>query len=117
MKNIYLIGLLFISASVFGQDYVSRKQHINTINGDYMLNQVNTYFTINGDKIINTNKKGNKVFETYMMGETTKGDVIIRWSFNSAEDGTTGKDELVRRTKDTFTNKTSKIVYELTPKD
>ena len=51
------------------------------------------------------------------MGETKKGDKITRWSFNSASDGTTGKDELVRRTKDTFTEKTSKIVYELTPKD
>ena len=106
-----------MSATVFGQNYVSRKQHINTINGDYVLGQANTYFTIDGDKIINTNKKGNKVFETYTMGETKKGDNIIRWSFNSASDGTTGKDELVRRTKDTFTEKTSKIVYELTPKN
>ena len=46
-----------------------------------------------------------------------KGDNITRWSFNSASDGTTGKDELVLRTKDTFTEKTSKIVYELTSKD
>ncbi len=104
-----------MSATVFGQNYVSRKQHINTINGDYVLGQANTYFTIDGDKIINTNKKGKKVFATYKMGETKKGDNITRWSFNSA--GTTGKAELVRRTKDTFTEKTSKIVYELTPKD
>jgi len=117
MKNIYLVALLFISATVFGQNYVSRKQHINTINGDYMLNQVNTFFTIDGDKIINTNKKGSKVYDTFVMGEITKGDKVTRWSFNSASDGTTGKDELVRRSKDTFTNKTSKIVYELTPKD
>ena len=82
-----------------------------------MLNQVNTFFTIDGDKIINTNKKGSKVYDTFVMGETTKGDKVTRWSFNSASDGTTGKDELVRRSKDTFTNKTSKIVYELTPKE
>ena len=92
-----------MSATVFGQNYVSRKQHINTINGDYVLGQANTYFTIDGDKIINTNKKGKKVFATYTMGEIKKGDNITRWSFNSA--GTTGKAELVRRTKDTFTEK------------
>ena len=119
MKNTLLFLFFFVSTNVmFSQEhFVSRKQHINSINGEYFLNQVNTYFTINGDKIINTDRKRKKVFEEFILGETKKGDKIIRWSFNEVSDGTTGKQELVRRTLDTFTNKSSKIIYELTPKE
>jgi hypothetical protein len=97
--------------------YVSRQSHINTINNQYMLSQGNLYFTIEGNKIFLTNKDGTKKLEEYTMGDTKKGDQTIRYSFNNASEGTTGKDELVRRSLDNFTNKSSKIVYELIPLD
>jgi hypothetical protein len=115
MKKV-LLGLVLVLMSYvsYGQKYVSKKQHINTINNQYMLGQVNTYFIIEGDKILNTDKNGNKIFDQYIIGETKKGDMVIRYSLNTISEGTTGKIELVRKSLDTFTNKSSKIVYELT---
>jgi hypothetical protein len=115
MKKLLVLTMVLMSYVSYGQKYVSKKQHINTINNQYMLNQVNTYFIIEGDKILNTDKSGNKIFDEYIIGETKKGDMIIRYSLNTISEGTTGKIELVRKSLDTFTNKSSKIVYELTP--
>ena len=99
----------------YGQEYVSRKQHINTINNQYVLGQSNQYFTIKGDKILSTNKTGSEVYEEYIIGDAKKGDVTIKCNLNTISEGTTGKMELVVRRLDTFTNKSSKIVYELIP--
>jgi hypothetical protein len=117
MKYISLLLFFFISLSAFSQNYVSRKSHITTVNGDYVEGKATSYITIDGEDILFTNKKGNKVASRYKMGETTKGDNVTRWSFTPASEGTTGKDELTQRGKDTFTNKTYKIVYEIQLRD
>jgi hypothetical protein len=80
-----------------------------------VLGQSNQYFTIKGDKVLLTNKKGSEVYEEYIIGEVKKGDVTIKCNLNTISEGTTGKMELVVRRLDTFTNKSSKIVYELIP--
>ncbi len=119
MKNtLFFISFFLLTNLMFSQKhFVSRKQHINSINGKYFLGQVNTYFTIDGDTIINTDRKREEVFVKIVLGETKMGDEIIKWSFNEISEGLTGKQELVRRSIDTFTNNSSKIVYELTPKE
>jgi len=117
MKKLLVLSMMLISFVSYGQRYVSRKQHMNTINNQYVLGQSNIYFTIEGNKILNTNKEGTKIFEEYAIGEIKKNDVVIRYSLNTIGEGTTGKMELVRKSLDTFTNKSAKIVYELTPID
>ena len=114
MKKILLVLTLILGTLVSnGQEYVSRKQHINTINNQYVLGQSNIYFTIKDGKILNTDRKGIDVYEEYVIGEVKKGDVIVKCNLNSISEGTTGKIELVVRRLDTFTNKSSKITYEL----
>jgi hypothetical protein len=115
MKKLLVLSMVLMSFVSYGQEYVSRKQHINTINNQYVLGQSNQYFTIKGDKILSTNKKGNEVYEEYTIGDVKKGDVTIKCNLNTISEGTTGKMELVVRRLDTFTNKSSKIVYELIP--
>ena len=106
--------MVLVSFVSYGQKYVSKKQHMNTINNQYILGQSNEYFIIKGDKILSTNKKGTEIYEEYFIGEVKKGDVTIKCNLNTISEGTTGKMELVVRRLDTFTNKSSKIVYELT---
>jgi hypothetical protein len=114
MKKLLVLTMVLVSFVSYGQRYVSRKQHINTINNEYVLGQSNIYFTIEGNKILNTDRKGIKVFDEYSIGETKKGDMIIRYSINTTNEVTGGKISLIFKSLDTFTNKSAKIVYELT---
>ena len=111
MKQILILMMLSTSLISYGQKYVSRKQHINTMNNQYVLGQSNIYFTIDGNKVLNTDRKGIKVFDEYTIGETKKGDLIIKYSIGEV---TEGKISLIYKSLDTFTNKSAKIVYELT---
>jgi hypothetical protein len=110
MKKVLVLLLVLVSFVSYGQRYVSRKQHINTINNEYVLGQSNIYFTIEGNKILNTDRKGIKVFDEYTIGETKKGDEIIKYSVEVNND----KKILLRKSMDMFTNKSSKLIYELT---
>lgn len=106
--------ILIASVSSYGQSYVSKKQHINTVNGQYIETNDNMYIKIENERILITDRKGLKVYEEFKLGETKKGDVIVRYSFNQSSEGSTGKPEIIRRSLDSFTNKSSKIIYELT---
>lgn len=94
-----------------GQNYISKKQHINTINNRYLLNQVNTYFTIKGDSIINTDRRRRKIYEVVLNNEIiTKGDKKEKWSYYKND---MGQFVIEYKSRDTFTEKSSKIIYEL----
>jgi hypothetical protein len=114
MKKLLVLTMVLVSFVSYGQKYVSKQQHINTINNQYQLTQTINYFTIKDGKILNTNKSGDKIFQEYMLGEVKKGDIITKYILNSKEEGTTGKIEFVIKQLDTFTSKSFKIVYELT---
>ena len=105
-----LLILLFISFNSFGQEFVSKKQMINTVNNKYVEYDTKIYLSIKDDIIsLYTNKKMNKVFETHKIGITETDDWKIKWSYD------TSKNTLTKRGVDTFTDKSYKMVYELSP--
>ena len=110
MKKLLVLGMVLVSVTSYGQKYVSKKQHINTINNQYIESSNSLYIAIDDDKIKFTNKKGDKVFDEFKLGETKKGDEIIKYSLEVNDE----KKVLIRKSLDTFTNKSSKLVYELT---
>ena len=104
-----LIAAFAVSSLGFSQDYVSRKQHINTINGEYLLQQINTYFTIEDDKVINTDRKKNKILSTWKLNESwTEGDRKIKVYIQE-----TPSLQLVYKFIDTFTEKSGVIYFDL----
>ncbi len=114
MKQILILVISsFLISNTYAQKFISKKQHINTVNNQYIETNDNMFFVVQGEKVMVTNKKGDKIYEEFNLGETKRGDVIVKYSINQVNESTTGKKELVRRSKDTFTEKTSKIVYEL----
>jgi len=109
MKKLLLV-MLFIPLISFGQDYSSKRQSINNINGVYSEGINKLYFNISDGVVTQyLNKKMKKVFETHKIGVTENDDWKIKWSFDK------DKLELTKRGIDTFTEKSYKIVYHLTP--
>jgi hypothetical protein len=116
MKKLLLVLFFFVSIVSYGQKYISKKQFINTINNQLIETNNHLFITIDGDKIQFTNKSGEKILLEYKMGETKKEDEIIKYSLVDIDDNIKIK-KLVRKSFDSFTNKGSKLIYELTPVD
>ena len=101
-----LVVAFAVSSLSFGQDFVSRKQHINTINGDYLLQQVNTYFTVEEGKVVNTDRKRKKVYTVWNLDKVwEEGDKKIKVTITDSG--------IEYKFVDTFTGKSGKIVYEI----
>jgi len=113
MKKLLIFTIaLFTTAISYGQNFVSRKQHITNVRGEYIMNQINGYFTIKGDTIVNTDRKMKEVFDTYIVDKTIqKGDSKTKWDIVRGS-----KDEIISvrvRGIDTFTEKSFQIIYDL----
>ncbi len=109
MKKLLLL-LLIAPVLGFSQDYLSKRQSINNINGVYSEGINRLYFNIS-DSVVTQylNKKMTKIFETHKIGISENDDWNIKWSFDK------NKLELTKRGVDTFTEKSYKIIYHLTP--
>lgn len=115
-KSILILLLSFVTVSAFSQNFVSRKQHITNIRGEYIMNQVNGYFTIKGDTIVNTDRKMKEVFGTYVVGKTIQdGDNKTKWDIIKDDKGEVKGVRI--RGIDTFTEKSFQILYDLIPKE
>jgi hypothetical protein len=75
------------------------------------MNQINTYFSIKGDSIINTDRKRKKVFEVYINGKVIEeGDNKVKWDIlNNNEE----EIKIRMRGVDTFTDKSYIVIYDL----
>jgi hypothetical protein len=108
-KNVMLIAAFAVSSLGFSQDYVSRKQHINTINGDYLLQQINTYFTIENGNVVNTDRKKKKILSTWPIDKVwEEGDRKIKVTLVN--------NTIEWKFVDNFTGKSGKVVFELIKK-
>ena len=113
MKKLFILIAILITATVsYSQNFVSRKQHITNIRGGYLMNQVNLYFTIKGDTIVNTDRKMKEIYDTFIVDKVVqKGDSKTKWDIIKSD-----KDEITSvriRGIDTFTEKSFLIIYEL----
>jgi hypothetical protein len=79
------------------------------------MNQINLYFSIEGDSIINTDRKRKEVHDVYINGEMIEeGDKKVKWDVLNNEEG---EIKIRMRGVDTFTNKSYMIIYDLVLKD
>lgn len=114
-RAVLIIFLSFITFSVFGQNFVSRKQHTTTISNEYRMNRFNLYFTINEDTIVNTDRKLKKFYDTYIVGDTIQdGDRKIKWDIVRSRVGNIKG--IKYKGIDTFTGRSFQILYDLIPR-
>ena len=112
MKKLLVLGMVLVSFVSYGQNFVSRKQHITNIRGEYIMNQVNGYFTIKGDTIVNTDRKMKEIYDTFIVDKVVqKGDSKTKWDIIKSDKGEITSIRI--RGIDTFTEKSFLIIYEL----
>ena len=109
--------LLFVLVNIsfsYSQNYVSRSQNITNIRGEYLLQKINTYFTIKGDSIINTDNKRKKILDVFIDGKIIEnGDKKEKWSLIDVN----GDKKIQYKGVDSFTNKSWMIIYDLVIKE
>lgn len=113
MNKRYKFLLVFIFMNIgltYAQNYVSRSQHITNYRGELLVNQVNMYFTIKGDSIINTDRQRKKILDVFINGKVIEnGDKKEKWSLIDVNG-----DKIIQfKGVDSFINKSWMIVYDL----